>query len=226
MIRQLTEADFGSLDLANCDASLARSFLAAVNSETLGRKVYAAIDQKEKGHFDKAMRSISEANRDQVLAIREIQEILDKMIGGEKTEVVFEKFRQTFPFQIGLANGEMVLEWLSQISGLFPESLSRVQIELHANEDKLNAFMAELSFFEDRMKNRVPESEINELKANIAALVGEILALKKKIIERLSDFVGEKRSSSALNDNLRLIKNFYLIITSSIETVDARFVEV
>lgn len=226
MNRKFTEADFEALDLSNCDGLLVRDFLQNVNNETLGRKVYEAINQKEKGHFDKAMLSISEANRDQVLAIREIQGILDKQDGRAKTEVVFEKFRQTLPFQIGLANGEKFLEWLFEINALFPESLSRVKIELHANEDKLSAFMEKLSFFEDRMQGRIPESEIDDLKENIAELVEEISAIKKKIVVRLNAFVAGKGRSNTPSDNLRLIKNFYLIITSSIETLDARFVEV
>lgn len=223
---KFTEADFEALDLANCDAPLVRDFLHNVNNETLGRKVYEAIDQKEKGHFDKAMLSISEANRDQVLAIREIQVILDNLNGREKTEVIFEKYRQTLPFQIGLANGEEVLEWLFEINGLFPESLSRVKIELHANEDKLSAFREELSFLEDRMQGRIPESEIKDLKEHIAELVEEISEIKKKIVARLNAFVARKGSSTTPSDNLRLINNFFLIITSSIETLDARYVEV
>lgn len=226
MVTKVTETDFQELGLSSCDESLIHDFMEIINKETLGRKVYEAISQKEKGHFDKAMLSISEANRDQVMAIREIQAILDRLDDRDKTEVIFEKYRQTFPFQIGLVNGEMVLEWLSQINGLFSGGITRVNLELHANEDKLGILTEELSFFEDRMKGRISASELNELRENIAALVEEISSAKQKIVERLNAFVSEKRISMAPGDRLKLIQNLYLIITSCIETLDARFVEV
>ncbi len=65
--------------------------LDVVQTETLGNKVAIALNQKSQGHFDKAMLNISEANRDQVLSIREIQAIIDRVKGNHKTEVVFEK---------------------------------------------------------------------------------------------------------------------------------------
>ena len=40
------------------------------------------------------------------------------------------------------------------------------------------------------------------------------------------NFVAEKNISISFDDRLRLIKSFYLIITSSIETLDAKLIEV
>ncbi|MBW2564994.1 MAG: hypothetical protein JRE29_13370 [Deltaproteobacteria bacterium] len=70
---------------------LFQNLLDVVQAETLGKKVAIALNQRSQGHFDKAMLNISEANRDQVLSIREIQAIIDRAKGKLKTEVVFEK---------------------------------------------------------------------------------------------------------------------------------------
>jgi hypothetical protein len=45
---------------------------------------------------------ISEANRDQVISIRKIQNILDKVNATTIKEVVFAKYRQFFPLEIGI----------------------------------------------------------------------------------------------------------------------------
>ena len=92
-----------------------QNLLEVVQAETLGKKVAIATNQRSQGHFDKAMLNISEVNRDQVLSIREIQAIIDQAKGNLKTEVIFEKFRQFYPFQIGLTHGKDVLELLRLI---------------------------------------------------------------------------------------------------------------
>ena len=71
--KQLSEIDLEDLHLSKCDESLVYNFLKLINNETLRRKVLISLNQREQGHFNKAMFNISEANRDQLLAIREIQ---------------------------------------------------------------------------------------------------------------------------------------------------------
>ena len=224
--KKYSEADFENLQLSKCDASLVSDFIRSINNETTGRKVSIAINQREQGHFDKAMLNISEVNRDQVLAIREIQTILDKIEGRRKTEVIFEKYRQIFPFQIGLTNGEEVLNLLTQIKSLFNSELSKILIELHENEEEVSLLTEESTFFEERMKGRISEKEIDEMRENISVLAEKIFVTKRKILNNLINFVAEKNISISFDDRLRLIKSFYLIITSSIETLDAKLIEV
>jgi hypothetical protein len=111
--------------------------LDVVQAETLGKKVSIALNQRSQGHFDKAMLNISEANRDQVLSIREIQAIIDQAKGKLKTEVVFEKYRQFYPFQIGLTHGEDVLELLSLIKDECDFDLEELVADLHKNEEMI-----------------------------------------------------------------------------------------
>jgi tetrahydromethanopterin S-methyltransferase subunit H len=70
--KKFSESEFEILQLPKCEESLVYDFLKSINNETLGMKVSIALNQRKQGHFDKAMLNISEANRDQVLAIREI----------------------------------------------------------------------------------------------------------------------------------------------------------
>ena len=128
-----SESDFVNLQLSKCDESIVYDFLKVINNETLGRKVSIALNQRQQGNFDKAMLNITEANRDQVLAVREIQSILDELTGRSKSEVVFEKYRQILPFQIGITNGEQVLNLLNEFESVFDGRLSRTIGELHNN---------------------------------------------------------------------------------------------
>jgi hypothetical protein len=60
--------------------------LGAVEAETLGKKIAIALNQRSQGRFDKALLNIREANRAQVLSIREIQAVIDRAKGKLKTE--------------------------------------------------------------------------------------------------------------------------------------------
>lgn len=74
MIRkEFSVSDFENLDLTKCDKTLVADFFQIVNRETLGMKVSNAMHQRQQEHFNKAMLSITEVNRDRVSAIREIQ---------------------------------------------------------------------------------------------------------------------------------------------------------
>lgn len=64
---------------AEITAALFQDLNNVVQEKTLGHKVATALIQRKQGHFDKAVLTISEANRDQVLAIRKTQSIIDKI---------------------------------------------------------------------------------------------------------------------------------------------------
>ena len=221
-----SESDFKNLQISKCDSSVISDFLKLINNETLGMKVLNAINQSKQGHFNKAMLNISGANRDQVLAIREIQSILDELKGEIKTKIIFDKYRQKFPFQIGIANGEEFLSLLDKIKSLFCNELAKIIGELHQNEEKLSTLNEELNFFEERVIGKISEQELDELRKNILLLVRCIVSTKKLIIENLNNFLRKEFRSASPNLLMRLIRNFFVIITSSIETLDKELVEV
>lgn len=202
------------------------ALLDVVQSETLGKKVAIARNQRSQGHFDKAMLNISEANRGQVLSIRKIQAILDEVKGNIKTEVVFKKYRQFYPFQIGLTHGEDVLELLSLIKYECDFDLEESVADLHNNEEMLNSISEEFNFYETRMKGRISEDEINELKKKVNNINRKIFESKTSIIDIICGVVQGKFPQIADAHKIILIKNNYLILTSSIQTLDAKFVEV
>jgi hypothetical protein len=221
-----SESDFENLQVSNCENSVISDFLKAINSETIGRKVSIALDQKKQGHFNKAMLNITEANRDQVLAIREIHIILDKLDNRDKTEIILENFRQVFPFQIGITNGDKVLNLLGQIKSEFTEYLSNIISELHNNENEFSLLTEEFNFFQERMQGRISDNELDLIRKKLSGIADNIFSIKSRILNNLISFISEKHNAISLDDKFKLIKNIYIILTSSIETLDAKFVEI
>jgi len=224
--KKCSESDFKNLYLLKCDKSLVYDFLKLINNETLGVKVSRSLNQRKQGHFDQAMLNISEVNRDQVLAIRQIQGILDKLESRGKTEIIFEKYRQIFPFQIGLTNGEEILDLLTQIELLFVGKFQAIANDLYDNEEEVGLFYEELNFLEERMKGKIPQKELDIMRNNILIMVDKIQSTKKIIINNIVNYISEKNILINSNDMLGLVKCFYLIMTSSVETLDARLVNV
>jgi hypothetical protein len=208
------------------DEILIIDLIEAVRENTFGYKVDTALNQRKQGQFDKAMLNISEANRDQVLSIRAIQSLIDTIKGIPKTEVIFEKFRQFYPFQIGLKNGKDVLELLTLIRHNCGFSLDEFVVDVHKNEQMFNSLQQELKFYETRMKGRTSEEEINELKKNIENTEERIFEIKTSIVDCICKAVQANYAQISIADRISLMKNIYLILTSSIQTLDAKFVEV
>jgi len=219
-------SDFDNFHLSNCSQSMIDNFLKLISDETLGRKILVALNQRKQGHFDKAMLSISEANRDQVLAIREIQTILSKPENQSQTEIVFKNFRQTFPFQIGISNGEEVLALLANVKQDLGDEFLAMTRELFDNEGQICLLDEESIFLENKMAGKVSGKEINSIAEKKLALYDRIFSIKKYFLYAISDCIFEKKYLCSDDDELRLIRCIYLIVTSSTETLDAKFVEV
>jgi hypothetical protein len=205
---------------------LVQDLVNVLQKKTLGNKVGEAINQRKQGHFDKAMLNISEANRDQVLSIRTIQSIIDKIKGVSKTEIIFEKYRQFYPFQIGLTNGKDVLELLNLLKLECDFALEELINDLYKNEEMVGPMLQELDFFETRIKGRISKDEIYDLKMNVENITEKIFAIKTSLIDYTCRVVQKKYTQMPIEDKISLIKNIYIVISSSVQTMDASFVKV
>ena len=224
MLRKLfTESDFEKLLISQCDPYLSKEFLDTLNHETLGSKVHDALEQRKQGHFNKAVASMTEANRDQVVAVREIQNIICKVENRPATEVMLENFRQVSPFQIGLTNGGQVLALLSEIKSLVNDFDMMIN-DLHHDEKEAGSLIEEYTFFSERTPGRISDKELQGLKENITDLAGKVYSAKSLLLDIIIKFVDEKFSSIYVNDRISMIKCFYIVLTSSIETLDAKSV--
>jgi hypothetical protein len=225
-VTQFSESDFEKLEIKKCSQSSIHDLLALMNSETLGKKVSTAIRLKQQGHFNQAMLFITEANRDQVIAIRKIQKILDKAKNQNETEIILENYRQSFPLQMGLSNGKDVLGLLDNIGNSFNGALPVKRCELHQAENDLDQSNGELIFFQERMQGRISSEELDLLREKVNRLTKNVYLIKKGIADNIIEIVGKNFTMLAMDDKLSLIGSLFQVITSSIETMDAKFVAV
>jgi len=204
-----------------------QSFCMGIEKNSLNMKVHQALTLKRQGHFDKAMLNIAEANRDQVTAIRTVQALLGRARGESCPEVVFEKFRQFEPFEIGISDADAVLSILADLDD---QELQQSRMQLHDCELQKKDKMDYLSFLEDRLNSDSAAEDIDKSKAALLSLARNLTELRNRILTKILNCVGE-----ALNDTpsggekdrviLELSQNLFLIITSPILTKPATHVE-
>ena len=108
--------------------------------------------------------------------------------------------------KIGITDAERVLGLLSDVDPLQCEDLSGKHRQTHLDEVQLRSLTVEFVFLESRMKDKIAD--------------------KNKILTNLIKAAFGKKYSAGCDDLLRLIKNLYRVITSSIQTLDADSVEV
>ena len=86
-----------------------KQFAESLSQHSLSFSFQEAKESRKKGNINRAMLVVSELVRDHVTALRKIQHIFDKINGADPREVIFQKFRQFDPLEVGLENAPDVL---------------------------------------------------------------------------------------------------------------------
>ena len=207
-----------------------QSFCEKTKEDSLNLKVHEALAFRKQGHFDKAMLNISEVNRDQVTAIRRIQSLIGQVRSERCPEVVFEKFRQFEPFEIGISDADAVLAVLAEFDDekdlLFKES----KLKLHDTELCKKDAENYVSFLENRMNNGSSSEEIAKTMESVILLDQTLTEQRKLILVKVFVVAGKimKKMPSGIEKNrifLELSLNIFLVILSPIMTKSAAYVE-
>ena len=211
--------------------SAVQKFCELIKAPSLNLKVNDAVLLRNQGHFNKAMLNISEANRDQVISIRKIQRILDEVNGADLKEVVFAKYRQFFPLEIGIENGEEVIGLLDE--KLVGEDAEILEIKgmIHSLELQKEAERERLSFFERRFGNGKEADEINEMRDNLKSIDAKVTRLKGTLLSKIFKIVDEvltEKPNLVDKDKkfLKLSWNIFFVFLSPIATKYASLVDV
>ena len=222
--------DTGS-KLADELESAVQRFCDLIEAPSLNVKVNSAVVLRNQGHFNNAMLMISEANRDQVIAIRKIQRIIDEVNATDIKEVAFSRYRQFLPLEIGIENGEEVIELLDE--KLVGEDTEILEFKgtIHSCELQKEAERERLSFFEKRFGNEAGADEINKMRETIASIDAGIAKHKGVIIKKIFYIVNELFTEKpALVDRdkkfLELSWNIFFVFLSPIATKHADRVDV
>lgn len=222
----MNKSSISSLATLNTGTSFETESLHIYTDNTFAYQMDKALELRSKGHFNDAMLVVGTINRDQVLAIREIQEVLDIESETPPKYVIFEKFKQTEPFEIGIKDGDTVLDLIKEVE----DTESTMYIgDIHKHESDYAAAFDEYNFYRTRMKGKVSDDELEDMFAECTTIQHDLEAAKLSLIEHIE----EKIQSQTIKDpvNLaKLVRSLYRVITSSIETlhadnVDAEIVE-
>lgn len=207
-----------------------QTFREKIEENSLNLKVHEALTLRKQGHLDKAILNISEANRDQVLAIRNIQRLMGQFRGEQYPEVVFEKFRQFEPFEIGISDADAVLSILADLDNEDDRQLGKYRLKLHDCELRKKDEEDYLSFLEGRLNQGSASEEVDKTRKNAVSLAHELAQHRNRILKKILVVVSEalkELPSGAEKDRflLELSRNMFLVVTSPILTKPATQVE-
>lgn len=229
---ELTMREFLSQEAQNSTEGVreTQSFCKKINKPTLNLKVHEARTLRNQGHFDKAMLNITEANRDQVIAIRKIQTLMGRVRGERYPEVVFEKFRQFEPFEMGVSDADAALSILADIDDGDDTQLKDHSLKLHNCELEKKDEERYLSFLEGRLDDGTASVEVENTKRKVDSLVQMLMEVRNSILKKICFVVDEalKEMPPGIEKDrtfLELSQNIYLVKTSPILTKPATHVE-
>lgn len=207
--------------------SMIEEFRQKIEGPSLNLKVSDALTLKRQGHFDKAMLMIAEANRDQVIFIRTIQNLVGQARGAPFPVVVLEKFRQFEPFEIGIADADAVLPILLALD---VEPLKDFVSSLHDHEIRKKDEEDYLSFLTERQNDDGESEDYRKAASEILSIDQSLNPIRTAILTEVFGVVGKalEEVPAGVERDLKLLeisRCAHTVITSPILTKPADLVE-
>ena len=213
----------GDRETSDALASLERDLLATVEAQSLCMTINSALDLRKTGRIDQSIALITRANRNQLDAVEGIQKSIDSVRAQREHIVIFAKYRQFYPFEIGIENGDDVLALLSDFTCRSAPETDERRAKLHELEGKKHAEDERLAFFEQRFDDGSEDGTITESRQIIQAIDDELSPLKQQILEDVLSTVEaflSKCSDLKEKDKLtvKLSKWLFILVTSPTAT--------
>lgn len=225
--KEMSGGDPPPAELAQSESEL----FAVVTRDSIGALIAAALASRKQGRMSDAISQITRANRAQLDAIESIMRTLDRVFERPRNEVIFAKYRQTYPFEMGIENADDVIELIQAFYRVLPpDDFSKIE-RLH----ELEAVRAEeaeaLEFFESRFRNGGAEAEIEEAQGKLLSIFIELEEIKSAIlgaaISAVFDLLNRHGIGTAASSTEYEISGWlYQIMTSKTLTKAAKNVEV
>ncbi len=208
-------------------------FVKSLEGESLAFKLYEAKECRQKGNFNKAMLMVSEIVRDHIISLRSIQNIIDATHKREERKVIFQKFRQWEPFEVGLTNGTDVIMIVDEFMVPWKKEnyqLIEAYLELEKKIDYENKKSAVLKRITDTPGSTQEVEEQVEIISELSQrqevlrfkLAGEIICLTEKIQMVIAPELNSYDKAKLL---MQLPIHLGTIMLSSIITKSAEYVE-
>lgn len=225
--KKMSDGDRPLAELVQPESEL----VAVAARDSLGALIASALASRKQGRMNDAISQITRANRAQLDAIEGIMRTLDGVYERPKNEVVFAKYRQTFPFEMGIENADDVIDLVHAYhQDLSPDDFSKTEI-LHELEAARSEEAEALEFFGNRFRDGGAEAEIEEAQDKLKSINNELEKTKTAIlggvISVVSTLLNKHRSGRMASSAEYEISGWlYQIVTSKTLTKAAKNVEV
>ena len=176
---------------------------------------------------------VSELIRDHMTSLQHIQRTFDEIRGNDERKVVFQKFRQREPFEVGLSNApdvlriidEFLVPWKRENSNLV-EGYLELEKRLDYEKEKKDAFERFASTDDSSPELEEQRKILSELSEKIEMFRYElseaIICLSEKILEKMAPILNNVDRVKYLS---KLSNHLSTLILSPIVSKPAEYVD-
>ena len=209
-------------------------FTKSIQQRSLAFAFFEAKESRRKGDFNRAMLGVSEVVRDHVTALRNIQNLFDELSGSKPKQVVFQKFRQFEPLEVGMENApdvfrilnEFVYPWKTENSELITQFLAmEKQVDFEQKRlAVLERFSSAAEDLSDSEKQRKQLGDCIKQHETLQFRLGT--ALTDMADDILKNMAAHQEHIEKIKYQLLLMRPLVVIVLSDIRTKPANDVEV
>lgn len=216
---------------ADLSASEAKAALVKVlQDDGLSALIRSALQFRKEGRIDQSIQLMTKANRFQLDAIEAIQLIFDQLAARPKNKVIFAKYRQFYPFEMGIENGDDVLLLLTEFKAEFGADYSEQIERLYQVEAEKVSEEERLDFFERRFPDGSEKVTIDEAQTAVQSLTKHITEIKLRTLFGVISAVDRVVASLGQTDvdivmKYDLSKWLFVLATSPTRTRHAKYVK-
>lgn len=225
--KKMSDGDLPLAELVQPESDL----VAVAARDSLGALIASALASRKQGRMSDAISQITRANRAQLDAIEGIMRTLDGMFERPRNDVIFARYRQAFPFEMGIENADDVVDLVQAFHrDMSSDDFSKTE-RLHNLEVARAEEIEALEFFENRFRDGGAEAEIEEAQDKLQSINNElentktaILGVVISVVSTLLNKHGIRRKVSSAE--YEISGWLYQIVTSKTLTKSAKNVEV
>ena len=208
------------------DSNYLVKFTKSLEENSLAFALYEANEFRQKGNMNKAILIVSELVRDHITSLRYIQRIFDKIHGNDERKVVFEKFKQWEPLEVGISNAPDTLRIVDEFIAPWKEE-NRNMIKMYLDLEKKVSFEKNKKEVFERIsgsdKNPQELNEQNEIVSELEEkqkdlryeLAVRIIGLAEKSLKEMAPGFN---NSDRLKYLMKLVLHLGTVILSAIDT--------
>jgi len=203
-----------------------KAFTDSLTQPSLSFSFFEAKESRRQGNFNKAMLLVSELVRDHITSLRTVQNIFDQIHGDEPRQVVFKRFSQKEPLEVGLENAPHVILIIDQFItpwkqtnietvAEYLETEKQLEIEQQKTEVFKRLASAQNSFNELKEQEEILEKLDKNQNVFRFSIGVSIIDLTKEIINKIAVHLDDIEKNKTM---IRLLKELVIVALSNIET--------